>query len=213
MQTKENSLKINEIEGDCTMKKLLCLLLAMTMLMGSLFILSACDEKDKKDKDDEGESTEEVVASAPDVPKGYALYENDHIYFVYPEKWTPNSLGDNAGALILDGTTGNNITAVGEVYSNIYKDMTVESFNSLIKPSLDSQGLSVSGVKISQVKNARNTELTKISYTVKNAAGTSMKQTIYVVASGDLNYAINVTEVKSVSGLLDTVFNSIVSKK
>ena len=40
-----------------------------------------------------------------------------------------------------------------------------------------------------------------------------MKQTIYVVASGDLNYAINVTEVKSVSGLLDTVFNSIVAKK
>ena len=32
------------------MKKLLCLLLAMTMLMGSLFVLSACDEKDK-DKD------------------------------------------------------------------------------------------------------------------------------------------------------------------
>ena len=36
------------------MKKLLCLLLAVTMLMGSLFILSACDEKDKdKDKDEE----------------------------------------------------------------------------------------------------------------------------------------------------------------
>ena len=192
------------------MKRLICMLLALMMVFGSLFVLSACDEKDK-DKDDKAteENTEQL---APEIPEGYELYENDDIAFAYPTGWSKTELAGGAGALIMDGNTGNNITVVGEQYSEIYKTMTVEEFNRLLKPTLEAQGITVSGVKIEQKKNG-DLAITKISYSVKAANGTSMKQTIYVVPAGSLNYAINVTSVKTVDGLLDNVFNSLTVKK
>ena len=193
------------------MKRLICTLLALMMVFGSLFVLSACDEKDK-DKDDN--STEENTEQpAPEIPEGYELYENDDIAFVYPTGWSKTELAGGAGVMLLDGNTGNNITALGEPYSDIYKTMTVDEFNKLMKPTLEAQGMTISGVKIEQVKGKGNLAITKISYSVKAANGTSMKQTIYVVPAGSLNYAINVTSVKTVDGLLDNVFNSLTVKK
>ena len=189
------------------MKKLLCLLLAMTMLMGSLFVLSACDKKDKKE-----EATTEEKKDVFKLPEGYALYENDYISFAYPAEWTKTDLGEDAGAMIMDGSTGNNITAVGEEYSDTYKTMTVEEFNKTVKPQLTASGLSVSNVKIEQIKGADDLAITKISYNVKSS-GVTMKQYVYVVPSGDRNYAVSVTEVKAVDGLLDTLVASFVAKK
>ncbi|MBQ8439304.1 MAG: hypothetical protein IJX19_01465 [Clostridia bacterium] len=193
------------------MKRLICTLLALMMVFGSLFVLSACDEKDK-DKDDKAteENTEQL---APEIPEGYELYENDDIAFVYPTGWSKTELAGGAGVMLLDGNTGNNITALGEQYSDIYKTMTVDEFNKLMKPTLEAQGMTISGVKIEQVKGKGDLAITKISYSVKAANGTSMKQTIYVVPAGSLNYAINVTSVKTVDGLLDNVFNSLTVKK
>lgn len=192
------------------MKKILCLLLAITMLMGSLLVLGSCDKKDKeKDRD---ESEEKVALSAPQVPKGYVLYENDYIYFVYPEGWTKNDLNNGMAHLILDGSTGNNLTVIGEVYSDIYKDLTVDEFKEMIKSTADTQNLKLSNIKISQVKNAHGVEITKITYNVERA-GVTAKQTIFVVPCGDRNYVVNVTISKNVTGLVDTVFNSLVPKK
>ena len=100
------------------MKKLLCLLLAMTMLVGSLFVLSACDKKEDK------ESEETVAVDAPEVPAGYKLYENDYVYFVYPENWETR---DMSGITVLvDAATGNNITLAYEPKSDLYKTMDLE---------------------------------------------------------------------------------------
>ena len=192
------------------MKKLLCTLLALMMIFGSLFVLSACDEKDK-DKDDQ--STEESAAPTPQVPVGYELYENEDIAFVYPKGWSKTEIVGGSGVMLLDGNTGNNITAVGEQYSEIYKTMTIEDFNKLLKPTLEAQGMTVSGVKIEQVKGKENLEITKISYDLKASTGVSLKQTIYIVPAGSLNYSVNVTTVKTVDGLLDNVFNSLTAKK
>ena len=190
------------------MKKLLCLLLAVTMLMGSLFILSACDEKDKKDKEETTEEEKEVFKA----PEGYTVYENDYISFAYPSEWTKTDLGEDAGVMIMDGKNGNNITAVPEEYSDTYKNMTVEEFNKTIKPQLTASGLTVSGVKIEQIKGTNSLAITKISYTVKSS-GVTMKQYIYIVPSGDRNYAVNFTEVQAVEGLLDILLSSITAKK
>lgn len=193
------------------MKKLLCVLLAMTMLVGSLFIFCSCDEKDKK-KDKE--TTDEVKEVAvPDPPKGYSLYEDEYVAFVYPTGWTerdmPNGIG---GSMFQDLLTGNNVSFAVEVKSDLYKTMTVETFNSMIKPSLDAQNMSVSNVKIEQVKNKLGFEITKISYSA-TGKGVTVKQVIFVIPSGSYNYAIYVTEAKKVDGLLDTVFESLVAKK
>ena len=96
--------------------------------------------------------------------------------------------------------------------SDLYKTMTVETFNSMIKPSLDAQNMSVSNVKIEQVKNKLGFEITKISYSA-TGKGVTVKQVIFVIPSGSYNYAIYVTEAKKVEGLLDTVFESLVAKK
>lgn len=190
------------------MKKLLCLLLAMTMLMGSLFVLSACDEKDKDKKSEDTTEEKETFK----LPEGYTTYENDYISFAYPSEWTKTDLGKDSGVMIMDGTTGNNITAVPEEYSDMYKTMTVKEFDNLIKPQLTASGLSVSNVKIEQIKGTNDLAITRITYTVKSS-GVTMKQFVYVVPSGDRNYAVTITETKAVDGLVDTVLASLVAKK
>ena len=112
----------------------------------------------------------------------------------------------------MDGTTGNNITAVPEEYSDMYKTMTVKEFDNLIKPQLTASGLSVSNVKIEQIQGTNDLAITRITYTVKSS-GVTMKQFVYVVPSGDRNYAVTITETKAVDGLVDTVLASLVAKK
>ena len=190
------------------MKKLLCLLLAVTMLMGSLFILSACDEK-KKDQDETEETAEKEEFK---LPEGYAIYENDYISFAYPAEWSKTDFGAELGALFMDGAAGNSITAVSEPYSDRYKDLTVEEFKAMIEPMAPESGLSVSNIKIEQIKGTNDLAVTKISYDVV-MQGVSMKQYVFVVASGDLNYSVSISETKAVEGLVDIVLASWVAKK
>ena len=189
------------------MKKLLCLLLAVTMLLGSMFVLSACDEKDKK-KDE----TEETKAEAPSVPTGYALYENDYVYFVYPEGWEKKDMS-GIGVLV-DSSTGNNITVAYEIKSDVYATMDLEGYNSLLKPAFQSQGMSVSNIKISQLKNAAGINVTKIEHTAVQS-GNTMNQVLFVIPTGEYNYVVTVTQGKGkeISGLVDTVFESLTAKK
>ena len=194
------------------MKKLLCLLLAVTMLLGSMLVLSACDEKDKKKDKDDTEETEAVIRDLPKVPNGYTQYENEYVAFVYPTGWSKTEISGGLGVSLLEQSTGNSVSVAAEPKSDIYKNMDEDSFNQLLKPALEAQGLSISGAKVSQVKNAQNFDITKISYTVK-ASGVTLTQVILVIPSGEYNYAIYVTETKPVEGLLDTVFDSIVAKK
>lgn len=192
------------------MKKLLCLLLAVTMLMGSLFVLSACDEKDK-DKDDD-KSTEAPGNSSFQMPEGYVIYENDDISFAYPEGWQKSEMG--MMVMLVDMTTGNNITLVYQEKSDIYTTMDVAGFNQLLKPSYESAGMAVSDVKVSQVKNSGNFSVTKISYKATQG-GNNFNQLMVVIQSGEYDYIVTVTEgiTTPADGLLDTVFNSLKAKK
>ena len=189
------------------MKKLLCLLLAMTMLVGSLFVLSACDKKDEK------ESEESVAVDAPEVPAGYKLYENDYIYFVYPENWETRDM--SGITVLLDAATGNNITLAYEIKSDLYKTMDLEKFNSTFVPVWKQQGMTVSNIQITNsIENALGYEISKFTFNATQS-GQSMKQEMYIIPSGGYNYVVNVTQGvgKEVKGLAETVFNSLTPKQ
>ena len=191
------------------MKKLLCLLLALTMLMGSLFVLSACDEKDK-DKDKEEEKSE---VAAPEVPAGYKLYENDYVYFVYPENWETRDM--SGITVLLDAATGNNITLAYEPKSDLYKTMDLEKFNNTFVPIWKQQGMNVSNVQITNsIENSLGYEISKFTFNATQS-GQNMKQEMYIIPSGSYNYVVNVTQGvgKEVKGLTETVFNSLTPKQ
>ncbi len=191
------------------MKRFLCTVLALLMLFSSMFILSACDEKDK---DDDEKTTEEASKELPtyDVPTGYSLYEDEYISFAYPSSWTKSEM--SGVLLIIDNSSGNNITLAYEPYSTVYETMDLAGFNDLLLPMLTAQGITVSGVVITQEKNDNKVPVTKITFTAVHS-GVSMKQTVFVVASGNYNVALTVTEVKSVPTVLDTVFESMIPQK
>lgn len=191
------------------MKKLLCLLLAMTMLVGSLFVLTACDDKDK----DEKESEESVAVEAPEVPAGYKLYEDDYIYFVYPDNWEKREV--SGITVFVDAVTGNNVTLAYEPKSDLYKTMDLEKFNSTFVPVWKQQGMTVSDIKITNsIENALGFEITKYTYKATQS-GNKMTQEMYIIPSGGRNYVVNVTQGvgKEVKGLSDAVFNSLTPKQ
>ena len=189
------------------MKKLLCLLLAVTMLMGSLFILSACDEKDKdKDKD------EESSVEPPAVPANYTLFENDYIYFVYPSAWEKREM--SGIPVFLEAATGNNITVAYEPKSDVYSTMDLDGYNTILKPTFQAQGMTVSNVKISQVKNSAGFEITKIEHKAV-MSGQTMNQVLFVIPAGNYNYVVSITQGvgKETSGLVNSVFESLTARK
>ena len=189
------------------MKKLLCMFLALMMVFGSLFVLSACDEKDKE-KDDQ--STEEP-AKPFQVPEGYATYENDDISFAYPEGWKKNEMGTLV--MLVDMEKGNNVTVTYQAKSDVYSTMDVSGFNQLLKPSYEAAGMTVSNLKVSQTKNSGQFSVTKITYEATQS-GNNFNQMMVVIAAGEYDYIITVTEGKTtpVDGLMDVVFNSLKAK-
>ena len=173
------------------MKKLISLLLSLVLSIGCALSLTSCS------------------ATPPEVPEGYVLYENDDLSFAYPEGWVSQKGSITILASSLSG--GNNITLAYEEKTDAYEDLTVESFNTLLKPSLESIGMSISGIVITEEKT-NNVELTKITY---DATVGNMKvyQTLFITTVGENTYTITITELNKDSKLVDTVFKTLYSKE
>jgi len=183
------------------MKKLLCTLLALVMVIGSMFVLVACgDSDDSKKKNDDDEKNETVI------PEGYIEYNNGKISFAYPENWkkTPGSVD----TLVNESGVGNNITVSYEEGSDIYSEMDIASFNKTLKPIFESFGMTVTNASVEQLKNGNNVKVTKIKYDAK-VATTSMTQTMLVVAVDDLNYIVTVTETEAQPELAQNAYNTL----
>ena len=91
------------------MKKLLCTLAVLVLLVGTLVVMSACGGAD---------TTAEATTTAPvttvpvieaPIPDDYTLYDNGDISFAYPESWAKT---DGSTVLLQDAVTGNHITVV-----------------------------------------------------------------------------------------------------
>jgi uncharacterized protein YwlG (UPF0340 family) len=86
--------------------------------------------------------------------------------------------------------------------------MDVASFNTLLKPALEAMGMTTSNVAVSQITNKNKVDITKITYSA-STNGVAMKQTLFVVAAGNLNYVITVTETKTDATLVNNVLDTI----
>ena len=190
------------------MKKFLALSLCLIMILTS-FVLMSCD-KGADDIETSAQTTvesttEESTALEPVIPTGYKKYSNDDISFAYPSDWSIT----NGSSTIFKGTkNGNNITLVYEDKTDYYEKLTVQKFNSEMKPMYANMGMSVSNASVSQTSNGTGLKITKIAF--NNAmSGTTIKQTQFITTVGNKTYTITVSEFVSDSTLVNNVFNSI----
>ena len=180
------------------MKRIVSALLALLLVVGCIFTLTGCDSADK-DKDEN---------KKPVIPSGYLEYKNEAISFAYPEGWTKQ---DGSVTILSDAATGNNITVVYEAKTDMYEKMTVDEFDSTLKPQMEAAGLSISNVSIKKEKT-NNLDLVKIAFDTV-AMGITMKQTLLVATVGERTYTVSVTETKSDSALLSNVVKTLYGLK
>ncbi len=146
----------------------------------------------------------------PSLPGDRQLFENDFISFTYPAGWEADSI-DSIGVLTSpDGMS--NITVESEAYTDLYKNLTEETFNEVIRPQIESaaEGMTVELVDIVQVE----TEDGKAPFTVirMNATmyGVSVSQAVIMVPVKPLyNIGIVITEMTPQDGLVDLVLQSV----
>ena len=141
------------------------------------------------------------------IPEGYKLFDNGAVSFAYPDDWS-SSDNDGVAMLVNPSGAGNNITVASEVKSDLYKNMTTESFATELKPTFESYGMTVSGARVEQLTNKAGTALTKISFNT-SMNGVSMTQTMLIVPSGIKNYIVTVTETSSAPELVENALDTL----
>lgn len=151
------------------------------------------------------EDVTDAVTDAP-LPDGYTAYHNGAITFAYPEAWT---LTKGSVDLIVNETgVGNNVSVSYEAFSDLYSGMDVASFRTTLQPALESSGMTVADPSVEQCTNPLGTKLTRIHYQA-TYNGVSMEQTMLILAAGEYNYVVSVTEVTSDDALLENVYRTL----
>ncbi len=192
------------------MKKFICMLLAMTMILGAMLAFTSCDLfEDKDDDDEEDVTTDGAEKEEPEIPNNYQKFDNGDISFAYPANWTKT---DASVVMLMNSTgAGNNITVAYEPKSDLYEKMDMASFNTNLKPILEAAGMKVKDAKIEQLTNECGTKITKIVIN-SEMSGVSLTQTMFVVAVGAKNYCITVTETSTDAVLISNVYNTLYVK-
>lgn len=173
------------------MRKISCIALAALLVLGSMLALASCGAK------------------APEIPEGYQVYENQGLSFAYPEDWTKT---DGSTVILINPTgIGNNITVVYEGKTDMYAEMTAESFDELMRPTYEAMGMTLSNVTVNQ-KTSNGLDVTEINYTAK-VMGVTMEQTAFITTIGDRTYTVTVTETTQDDTLVSNVFNTLYEVK
>ena len=126
----------------------------------------------------------------------------------YPVDWTVNN--GSVVTIINPTGIGNNVTVAYTEKTAIYDDMTLTQFNNLLKPIMESSGITISNANVQHVTNPNSLKITKITYDAK-ASGVSLKQTLFITTFGTYTYTVTVTESTSEPELVSMVFNSLKS--
>jgi len=179
------------------MKKLLCIVMAIIMLCLCSATLVACGKG--------GDETTTKKDPTP-IPTSYKKFDNGDIYFGYPDMW--GKVEQNGITVLVGSENTNNITVVSEAKTSLYENMDVDEFNTLIKPQMTAQGISVSNVAISNVTNENGIKITKITLTA-SAQGITMSQTLFALSTDDKTYCVTVTEAVSDATLVNNVFETL----
>lgn len=222
------------------MKKLLSLLLATCCLTALVACDAANQEKDKDEtdakttqaetgtSDDTAAATDAATDAVTDavtdaateavteaetqpavtVPTGYTVFENDTLSFAYPKGWAKQ---DGSVVILQDAATRNNITVVSESKNAFYDTMTIQDFETQMKPAYEAMGMTVDNVKLERKENAQGLKVLVMSFD-NTTQGVSMKQTQYVTTIGAYSYTVTVTEVTADAELVQTVFDTLTAK-
>ncbi len=197
------------------------MLIALTLVAATLCVFSACDDNgDPADTTTAAtttaatttaatteSTTESTTASTTgsSVPSGYKLFSNDDISFAYPSTWEKD---EEDGMALLQGTQNtNNITVVSEDATDIYDDMTAQSFEEEYAPIYELMGMTLTNVKVSH-KTTNGLDVIVISYDAE-ISGVTMKQTQYVITVGEYTYTVSITETVADPALAENVFNTL----
>ena len=171
------------------MKKITSIILALVLIIGCLTILSSCQSSPR-----------------PECPDGYQFLPMSYISFAYPDDWYVTS-SNGVPMVINPSGTGNNITYVSEVKTKLYEEKSAEEFIELLKPQLDSIGMTTANPE-KEVKEVNGLEVIIFSYDAE-LEGTSFKQICYIVSEGSYTHTVSVTLLEDDPALLENVFNTL----
>lgn len=154
-------------------------------------------------------TSNETAETSAEIPDGYKLFSDGYISFAYPKTWSKT---EGSVTLLQDNSNGNNITIVYEK-TDRYEDLTIERFNSDLKPLYEAMGMSISNADVKQQTNRNGINITRLSY-IATAAGKSTKQTAFIFTidtiAGTITVTLTVTtEMTSDTALLNNVFDSL----
>lgn len=183
------------------MKRKITLILSLILVLATLI---SCGNG-SANTTETTQTTQTTTTAAIVIPAGYAKYNNGRISFAYPKNWTRSS-----GSTVIFTNpkgNGNNINVFYEDKNTIYDTMTTASFNSDFKPIYEAMGLTISNAKVEH-KTTNGEKVTVISYTAKTQ-GKTIKQTQFVIHSGNLTYTVTVSEFVSDSALAQNIFNTL----
>ena len=183
------------------MKKLICMLLALMMVLTMAVSFASCGEgEDGKEntENEEGktENEDEVI-----IPAGYTVYKNGSISFAYPENWEKST-----DDIIMD-ENGNTINVVTEDKTDLYDNLTKEEYEETYVPVYTEMGMTVTDVSVEHIQT-NGLKVVKVAYDL-SVQGVSMKQTQYVTTAGEKTYTVTITLVSNVYGLVENVFNTL----
>ena len=183
------------------MKRKIAVLLSLIMILASLISCGSGAENTTPTT----QTTQTTTSTETVIPTGYVKYNNGNIAFAYPKNWTRT----NGSTTIFTNPNGNgnNITVVYENKNTAYDTLTTASFNSDVKPVYEAMGLAISNAKVEH-KTTNGEKVTVISYTAKTQ-GRTIKQTQFVIHSGNRTYTVTVSEFASDTALVQNVFNTL----
>lgn len=179
------------------MKRLLCTLLTLAMLLTGVLALCSCNNAD-------GGKKEAVI------PEGCTKFDNGDISFAYPDSWKKNE--GSITQLINESGVGNNITVVYEAKTDLYEKSSEDELKQLMTQGMASVGMSVSNFKVTKTQNDFTPQIIKISMNT-TAGSVSMTQTQFVVTVGERTYTVTVSETSADQQLVDNVFNTLTALK
>lgn len=174
------------------MKKFISISMVLILLVSSMLVLVGCGGK----------------AQLPEAPNGYLWYENDDIYFAYPEALQKTEQGTYVQLSPKDG--GNNITVARGAYDSSFDNMDVEAFRTHLKPALTQAGMVISNEKVTH-NNEKGFDIAVITYDI-SYIGVSMEQMLYMFKVGNYVYTITITALSNAEDMIETLFDTLTLK-
>ena len=185
------------------MKKFLSMMLALVVVLSAMSLFAACDKTGNNEENDDkndvttvaGAATTTVAATteapAPSIPNGYKLYNGEGFTVAYPSTW--ENVGTEEMDMYRDAVSGDNFNVVSEEKTDIYDNMTLESFNTEYIPVYESIGMVVTNAKLEH-KTVEGIKVLYLTFDVSvESVNMNMGQCSFTV--GDKTYTVTVTQV------------------